>query len=237
MLAAAYPGVAVEAVGIEAGRDVGLVVEGGIAAAHGAEELDTGLVPRGRQDGGLALGTHGAEEVDGFVVGIGQADRQHHVADADVEGGMDEARDVELLQSHFTALLQFGLVFAVLGVLQFEGRARAAGLKLDLCAQYPFGVELIVKGQHKAGDGDGVAVRLAVAVVAAVEAVDTVILESGHHFAIAAHAELLVIIFGRGRDLLLGLLHQTCLVGFPGFCLLRFFRPHLIEREEEAQHK
>ena len=170
------------------------------------------------------------------MVRVGQADGQHHVPDADIEGGMDEARDVELLQGHFAALLQFGLVFAVLRVLQFEGCARAAGLELYLRAQYPFGRELVVKGQHEAGDGDGVAMRPAVAVVAAVEAIDAVVLEGGHHFTIAAHAEFLVIVPGRGRNLLLGALHQRGFLGFPGISLFRFFRPYSADGEEEAQH-
>ena len=79
--------------------------------------------------------------------------------------------------------------------------------------------------------------RPAVAVVAAVEAVDAVVLEGGHHFSIAAHTEFLVIVIGRGRNLLLGALHQRGFLGFPGISLFRFFRPYLVEREEEAQHK
>ena len=162
-------------------------------------------------------------------MGVGQANGQYHVADADIEGGMDEARDVELLQGNLAALLQLGLVFAVLRVLQFEGCARAAGLKLYLRAQYPFGRELVIKGQDEAGDGDGVAMRPAVAVVAAVEAVDAVVLEGSHHFTIAAHAEFLVIVLGRGRNLLLGLLHKGWLFGFLFPSLFRFICPYSVE--------
>ena len=103
------------------------------------------------QDGGLTLGAHRAEEVDGFVVGIGQTDRYNHVTGTNVEGRMDETRDMELLQGHFTALLQLNLAFAVLGGFQLHGLARTAGLELYLSAQYPLGVELIVKSQHKTG--------------------------------------------------------------------------------------
>ena len=142
-------------------------------------------MPRGRQDGGLALGAHGAEEVDGLVVSVGQPHGHNDVSRPDVEGRMDEPRDVQLFNGHLTPLLYLGLILAILGVLYLHGRACSTRLKLYLGAQYPLRRELVVHGQHKAGDGYRGPVALGVALRGAVEAVVAIVLEAGYGLAIA----------------------------------------------------
>ena len=165
-------------------------------------------MPGGRNHCGLALRTRGSEEVDGFVVLVGEAHREYHVTGTHVEGGVNETGDVELLESYFTALFDFGFVFAVFGVLNLVGCSYAARLKFDLGTENPFGVELIVEGEDEAGNGDGVAAFLAVAVATAVEAVYSVVLEAGYHFAVTAEAELLVVVVGAdGLEFLFFFLH------------------------------
>ena len=113
------------------------------------------------------------------------------MAGADVEVAVQCVGDVELLQGDLAALLHFGLVLAVLGLFHLGLDTYAAGLELDLSTYLPVLVELIVTGQHKAGDGDGVAALVGVARRGAVEAAGAVAHEGSHHLAVAADAEFL----------------------------------------------
>ena len=121
-------------------------------------------------------------------MGIGEAYGHHLVSHSHHEGVVQAVGQVELFQRHLAALFHLGLVFAVLRVLQFEGRARAAALEFDFGSQHPVTVELIVAGYDKAWDGDGIAFQVAVARRRPVEAVDAIVLEGGHHFSVSAHA-------------------------------------------------
>ena len=47
------------------------------------------------------------------MVCVGQADRENEVSRTHIEGWMDQASDVELLQRHFAAFLNFGFIFPV----------------------------------------------------------------------------------------------------------------------------
>ena len=127
---------------------------------------------------------------------VGQADRDNQMPGADVEGGVNQARDVELLQGDFATLLYFRLVFAVLGILQLVGRPSAARLELNLGAQYPSGIELIVERDDKTGNRNRDAVILVVP-LRALETVDAVVHEVGQYLAISAHAESII---ARGID-------------------------------------
>ena len=149
-------------------------------------------MPSGGDDFRFPLRAARAEEVDGFVMGVGQTYRYDDMSYAYVDLREDEARDVELFQSHLAAFLYFRFIIAVFGVLQLIGGSRPSAFKFDFGSQYPFGGELIVESDHEAGNGDGIAVRLFVSRVAAPIPVDAVIFEISHHFTISTHAEFLV---------------------------------------------
>ena len=104
----------------------------------------------------------------------------------------DQTRDVELFQCHFSTLLYLSLVFTVLGVLQLVGSACTTIFELNFCPQYPFGIELIIEGQHKAWYRDGIMILFGIAFLMAIETVDTIVFEVGNHLAIAAKAEFLI---------------------------------------------
>ena len=193
LLAARHPSVAVKAIGVQTGDDLRPVIETAIAFAERTEELDPGLVPGGGDDRRLALGPGGAEEVDRLMMLVRQANRHDDMPGTHIKSGMDQARDVELLQGDLAALLHLGLVLAVLRILDLVSAACPTGLELDLRAQDPLGIELIVERQDKTGDRDLVAVipRASLLSLRPPEAVNPIVHEIGQHLAIAAKAELI----------------------------------------------
>ena len=110
------------------------------------------------------------------------------MAGPDVEGAVDEASDVELLEGYLTAFFHLCLIFVVLSVLELVGGSGAAAFNLYFCTEDPFAVELVVASHHKAWNAYGVAVFLGIALGVAIESVSAVVLEGGNHFAIAADA-------------------------------------------------
>ena len=139
-----HPVIAVESIGIQAGNHHRLVVETRGTLAETTEECQPGLVPSTGNDRGFAFGTHRAEKIRSFVVRIRQSDGHYHVTDTNIKRRMDQAREVKLLNGHFTPLLQLRFVFAVLCSFQFHSRARTAGLEFDLGTEHPSGRELVV---------------------------------------------------------------------------------------------
>ena len=110
----------------------------------------------------------------------------------DVQLRNDHPCDVKLLQCHFTAFLHFCLVFTVLGILQFVGRASTSIFKFYFCTEDPLRCELIVESQYKPGNRNGIMILLGVTFAVAIEAVDTIVLEIRNHLSIAAEAEFVI---------------------------------------------
>ena len=182
------PAVAVEAVGIEPGHHHGLVVKAGPPAAELSSHLCSGGMPGAGQYAGLALGAHGAEEEDGLMVRVRQAYGHYHVSHAHIESVVHVVSDVELFERDLASLFHLSLVLAVLRILDFVLGAHSSGLEFNLHAQCPVLVELVVACYHEARHGNGVAFYLAVAVAGALEAVDAIVLEGTHQFAVASYA-------------------------------------------------
>ena len=79
LLTTSDPFVAVEAIGVQACNNHRLIVEGSIAFAKTAQQLDTCLVPGTGDDGCLTLWARRTKEINGFVVGVGQTYRNNQV--------------------------------------------------------------------------------------------------------------------------------------------------------------
>ena len=114
------------------------------------------------------------------------------MSNPNVECTIYKTCDMKLLQSHLTAFLHFGFVFAVFGVLQFVGSASAAIFKLNLGSEDPLRGELIVEGQHKARHRDRIVILFGITIAVTVETVDTVILEIGYDLSVTSKTELLI---------------------------------------------
>ena len=192
LLATGHPSVTIETVGIQASHHLSLVIEAAIPSAPRTEKGDTGLVPSGGQDGGFPFWSGGTKEMDRLVMGIGQANRYDQMTGTHIEGRMDQSGQVKLLDGHLATLLHLGLILAILGILQLVSRTGSTRLKLDLRPQHPLAVELVIQGQDKARDRDRVSMFLGVSIRSAIEAVDAIILEVGHHLTIPSDPELLV---------------------------------------------
>ena len=104
--------------------------------------------------------------------------------------------DMKLLKGHLAGFLHLGFILVVLGGFQFGSNASAAAFKLNLSPQLPMTVELIVAGNDETGNADRVAPLIGVARWGAIITVQAVVLETGYHLAIAADAELLIVIVG-----------------------------------------
>ena len=139
-----HPVLAVESIGIQAGNHHRLVIETCGFLPEGAVEGQARFVPGAGNERRFAFRTHRSEEVHRFVVRIGQPNRHNHVTYTNIKRRMDQAREVKLLNGHFTTLLQLRFVFAVLCSFQFHSRARTAGLEFDLGTEHPSGRELVV---------------------------------------------------------------------------------------------
>ena len=91
-------------------------------------------MPSGGDDFRFPFRAARSEEIDGFVVGIGQADWHNQVAYPHVDFRKDEACDVELFQSNFTAFFNFHFVFSVFCVFYLIGTSRTSSLKFYFCS-------------------------------------------------------------------------------------------------------
>lgn len=69
---------------------------------------------------------------------------QHHVSCLYIEMPTGTIGQVQLLDDHLAALLDFRLILSVLRVLQLVGRTRTARLELYLQPQLPVGIPLVV---------------------------------------------------------------------------------------------
>ena len=143
------------------------------------------------------------------MVGVGKSHGYDHVAHPDVEGRGDEVSQVELLQGHFAALLDFHLILAVLTArlcFNLIGDSRASGLKLHLGTENPLRGNLVFTFYHEAGYGNLAMVLLRVAYAVAVETVQSVVLEGSQYLAVASYAPFVIALhFVRGGLGLYGL--------------------------------
>ena len=190
-----HPVVAVETVGVEACHNLCFPVERSPLPANLTEQAQARLVPCIGNDARLAFGTDSAEEVDGLMVSVVHADRHDEVSCTDVEVLIEVIGDVELLDGNLATLFHLGFVLAVLRVLYLEGSTCTATFELDLHADVPMAVELVIASQNKPGHGNRVSAHAGIAFAAAVEAVRAIILEGSHHLAIAADAEAVVAVY------------------------------------------
>ncbi len=144
-------------------------------------------MPCARKHHGLALGANRPEEIDWLVVGVGEPERHYHVTYPDVERRDDKSREVKLLECHFAAFFDFGLILAVFAVFYLVGDTGAARFKFNLGAEYPFGCKLIVKCKYKPRYCHCVATLLGDTVF--LKLVDAVVLERRYHLAVTAKPE------------------------------------------------
>ena len=126
-----------------------------VAPALGtAGDLDTRLVPQRRNHRCLGLRAHSAEEVGGMVEIGQQPDGNIEVADADLEGLAEGARDVELLHDDLTRLFDLLLELSELFELELQCGARAAMLELDFRLQLDIVQQLHLQLESQTGDID-----------------------------------------------------------------------------------
>jgi hypothetical protein len=183
----AYPVGAVEEHGVKPSGELKLVTE----VAGASPERDARLVPRTRNDCPLAFGAVNGEEVQRLVVSVGQSERQHDVAEADVGPVGERLLNPELLQLYLAALLGLGFPFAAFLGLLLDGSAAAAVFKLYFHANAPALAEVVAEVNHGVGDVE-TAVRRVVLIVSRIGVAERIVavkVARIRQFAVSAHTE------------------------------------------------
>ena len=157
-----------------------------------SKEGETRLVPSVRDDARLAFRPDSTEKVDGLMVSIVQADWNDDVTSTDIEILIKVISDVKLLDGNFSTFFHLSLILAILRVFYLVGCSCTTCFELNLHANIPMLIELVVSSKHKTRHGNRVAMGASIALAAAIEAVCTIIFEGSNHLTIASDAETLV---------------------------------------------
>ena len=100
-------------------------------------------MPSGRQNGEFPFGTIDGEEIEGLVGVVEPANGDDDVSGPYIELRAEGLLEPELLQLHFSALLDFGFPLSGLRELLFHGASGSRVLEFNLRLQAPAPAEVI----------------------------------------------------------------------------------------------
>ena len=149
-------------------------------------------MPGRRNNCGFTLRTRCSKEVDRLMVCIGQSHRYNQMTGTNIESRMYQTGNVKLLKSNFSTLFHFCFILTVFWILKFCFNTYTSCFKFYFSTQYPLGIKLVVKSQHKTRNCNGIAVITVIDPT--IETIRSVIHKLCYHLSVSTETELFVVV-------------------------------------------